>query len=401
MKKRIFMLSLSHLVLLCLFVSSVYAENVRGVTDKEITLACLVDFSGPGKFAGPPLALGAKTYIKYVNDQGGVHGRKIKLVVVDNGIMPNTTLAAAKKAIYKDGIFAIGFNLGSAGSSAIIPLIEDNKVVMMPHGANKRFYNPGNKWVFVPYATQFNMGSRAMEFIIRERDAKARVGIIYQDDAFGRDGLNGARAAAKFLGTKLVKEAPYKIGTVDLSAQMRMMKEANVDWILAWTYIGQTGSIMKSKAQMKWDVKVLGNNTTAYRLIFPILGKLADGYMAVTPYIPWEDTPQRTRDILQKYGVLEQISTSPFPAPMFLATWSYFGAMVEGLRLAGPNLTPESFLRGMEKVKDLDIGGVSPKMTFTPERHVGYFSSLIVKAFADDKRFEIISPIKNPVTPQD
>ena len=166
MKKRRIGLCLLLAVSICLCASPMWAADVRGVTKNEIKLACLVDFSGPGKFAGPPLALGAETYVKYINDQGGVHGRKIKLIVEDNGILPNTTLAAAKKVIFKDEIFAIGFNLGSSGSSAIIPLCEENKVVLMPHGANRRFYNPGNKWVFVPYSTQYNMGSRAVEFIL-------------------------------------------------------------------------------------------------------------------------------------------------------------------------------------------------------------------------------------------
>jgi len=399
MKRRLFMLGLVQVLLICWSISYVFAENVRGVTDTEIRLACLVDFSGPGKYAGKPLALGSKVYIDYINDQGGIHGRKIKLIIVDNGIMPNTTIAAAKKAIYKDEIFAIGFNLGSAGSSAIIPLIEENKVVMMPHGANSKFYNPGNKWVFVPYSTQYNMGSRAVEFIIRERDAKSRIGVIYQDDGFGRDGLNGMRAAAKFLGVKIVAEAPYKLGSIDLSSQMRKMKKAKVDWIISWAYLGQIGAIMKTKAQMKWDVKVIGPNTTAYRLIFPILGKLADGYMAVTPTVPFQDIPARTVAMLKKYNAYDTIAKTPFPT-LFLSAFPYFGAMVEGLRLAGRDLTPESFIKGLEQVKDLDTGGVFPNITFTPDRHVGYFSSSVVKAFAKDGQFEVISPSKTPVTPQ-
>jgi ABC-type branched-subunit amino acid transport system substrate-binding protein len=244
------------------------------------------------------------------------------------------------------------------------------------------------------------MGSRAVEFIL-EQNPKARIGMIYQDDDFGRDGLEGARAAAKFMKAKIVKEAPYKIGTIDMSPQMRMMKDANVDWIVAWTYIPQSGAIMKIKREMNWDVKVVGNNTTAYRLIFPPLGELTDGYMAVTPYVPWEDTPQRTQAILKKYGVLEKVGTAPFPAPLFFGAWTYFAAMVEGLKLAGPNLTPETFIEGLEKVSNLDVGGMCPNISFTPKRHVGYFSSLVVKADAKNQRFVTVSPIKDPKTPQD
>jgi ABC-type branched-subunit amino acid transport system substrate-binding protein len=398
MKRGIFVINLLIAAMIFVCLNSAHAAEVRGVTPTEIKLACLVDFSGPGKFAGPILALGAKAYVQYINDQGGIHGRKIKLIVEDNGIMPNTTLAAAKKVIFKDEVFAIGFNLGSAGSSAIIPLCEENETIMMPHGANRQFYNPGNKWVFVPYATQYNMASRAFEFIVLERDRNARIGMIYQDDGYGRDGLSGVEAAAKHLNAKIVKAAPYKIGTVDLSPQMRMMKEANVDWIIAWTYLPQTGAILKAKAQMKWDVNVIGPNTTAYRMVFPMLKGLAQGYMAVTPYVPWEDTPQRTKDLLQKYAPIDKVARAPI---LFFGSWTYFAAMIEGLRLAGPNLTPESFITGLEKVKNLDVGGICPDITFTPSRHVGYFSSLVVQADAKAGRFRIISPIKDPVTPQD
>ncbi len=399
MKTRTFILMLCVSVALSIMVNGVWAGDVRGVTDTEVRIGHLVDFSGPGKFAGAPLTMGAQDYINYVNDQGGIHGRKIKLVIEDNGIMPNTTLAAAKKIILKDEVFAIGFNLGSSGSSAIIPLCEENEVVLMPHGANKRFYQPGNKWVFVPYSTQFNMASRVVEYIV-EKNPRARIGMVYQDDAFGRDGLEGARAAARFLKTKIVKEAPYKIGTIDLSPQMRMMKEANVDYIVSWTYIPQTGSLLKEKKKMGWDVTLIGNNTTAYRLLFALVGELADGYLAATPFVPWENVPQKFRDIIKKYGDYEKVNKAPFPAPMYLASWAYHAAMVEGLKNAGRNLTPQTLIKGLESIRDFDMGGISPNITFGPKRHVGYFSSMILKADTKRSRWLVESPITEPKTPQ-
>jgi branched-chain amino acid transport system substrate-binding protein len=399
MKTRTIILTVLFAGALCLLAGGAWAKGVRGVTDTEVKIACLTDFSGPGKFAGPPISMGFQTFIRYINAQGSIHGRKIRLVVEDNGILPNTTIAATKKVILKDEVFAIGFNLGSAGTSAIIPLCEENKVVLMPHGANKKFYHPGNKWVFVPYSTQFNMGARAAEYVL-EKDPKARIGIIYQDDAFGRDGLEGARTAAKFMKTKLVKEAPYKIGTVDMSPQMRMMKEANVDWILLWTYIPQTGAVLKIRAKMGWDVKLIGNNTTAYRLVFPLVKQLAEGYMCVTPYVPWEDVSDKVRGIIKKYSDYDKVATPPFPAPMYLAAWSYAQAMVEGIKNAGRNLTPDSLIKGIESIKDMDTMGLCPKMSFGPKKHAGYFSSLVLRADAKNMRFVVESPIKVPKSPQ-
>ena len=385
---------------LVLNVTGVWAAAVRGVTDTEVRIGFLTDFSGPGKFAGPANAMGGQIYMDYINDMGGVNGRKIKLVIEDNGILPNTTLAAAKKIIMKDEVFSIAFNLGSSGTSAIIPLCEENQVVLMPHGANKKFYSPGNKWVFVPYATQFNMAACATEYIL-QKNPNARIGIIYQDDDFGQDGLEGARNAANYMKTKLVQEAPYKIGTIDMSPQMRMMKEANADWILLWTYIPQTGSVLKERQKMGWDVKVIGNNTTSYPLIFPLVGDLAEGYLVVTPIAPWSEVSQEHKDIVKKYGDFAKVSEPTFPDGLVFAMWPYCAAMVEGLKKAGRDLTPEALVKGLESISDFDMGGgLCPKISFTPKRHVGYFSSMVLKADAKNKRFVIESPLVEPKSPQ-
>jgi len=399
MKTRTMVGTLMLAAALCLCAAGAWAGEVRGVTDTEVKIGFLADFTGPGKFAGPPLEMGARIFTDYVNARGGVHGRKINLVVEDNGILPNTTLAAARKIILKDEVFAIAFNLGSSGSSAIIPLCEENQVVLMPHGANKRFYQPGNKWVFVPYATQFNMAARAMEYLLT-KNPKAKVGMIYQDDDFGRDGLAGARTAARFMGAKLVKEAPYKIGTIDLSPQVGMMKDAGVDHVLLWTYLPQTGFVLKAKKKMGWDVILLGNNTTAYPLIFPLVKELAHGYLCVTPYAPWEDISEEIRDIIRKHGDYEKVNSPFYPTGLLFGGWAYMAAMVEGLKMAGRDLNPQGLIKGLESIKRLKMGGICPDMSFTPKRHCGYFSSMILRADAQKKRFVVEDPIRDPRSPQ-
>jgi len=390
-------------VVMCLSVSSVWAATVRGVTDNEIKIACLVDLSGPGKYGGPPIADAFRDYVAWVNDTGGIHGRKINLIVEDNGILPTTTMNAAKKVILKDEVLAIAFNLGSAGSSAIIPLCVENKVILMPHGANKEFYHPGNKWVFVPHTVQFDMASRAGEYIL-EKNKKAKIGIIYQDDDFGKEGLEGARAAAKFMKTKLVAEAPYKTGTIDFTPHMNAMKEANVDTILLWTYLPQSAAIIKQKVKMGWDVQMLSNNTTGVPPLFALTGEAADGYMLVTPYAPGHmDLPgiQRIKAINAKYGNPAKTLGNPmYPDYLYLAGWGYIEAMGQGLRKAGRDLNPETLVNGLESVRNFDMGGLCPNITFGPKQHVSSFSSLILKADAKAKRFVIIDSIKSPKTPQ-
>ena len=403
MKTRIVVSSLILLGALCLMAGGAWAKEVRGVTDTEVKIGCLVDLSGPGKYGGPPIAQAFKDCVAWVNDNGGIHGRKINLVVEDNGIMPNTTMKAARKIILKDGVFAIGFNLGSAGASAILPLCEENEVVLMPHGANKKFFYPGNKWVFVPHTVQYSMACRAVEYIL-EKNPKARIGMIYQDDGFGREGLEGARAAAKFMKSTLLKEAPYKMGTIDFTPHMNAMKEAKVDTIVLWTYLPQSASVIKQKVKMGWDVTLISNNTTGVPPLFALVGENADGYMLVTPYAPVHtDVPgvKRIKEINKKYGDPKKTLANPmYPDYLYLAGWGYIEAMVEGLKKAGRDLTPDSLVKGLESIKDYDMGGLCPNITFGPKRHVSSFSSLVLRADGKTKRFNIIDGFAEPKTPQ-
>lgn len=391
-------------VVVFLSVNNSWAATVRGVTDQEIKIACLVDLSGPGKYGGPPIADAMRDYVAWVNDTGGIHGRKIKLIVEDNGILPTTTMNAAKKVILKDDVLAIAMNLGSAGSSAIIPLCEENKVVLMPHGANKEFYHPGNKWVFVPHTVQFDMASRAVEYIL-EKNKKAKIGMIYQDDDFGKEGFEGARAAAKYMKTRLVADAPYKTGTIDFTPHMNAMKEAGVDTIILWTYLPQSAAIIKQKVKMGWDVQLISNNTTGVPPLFALTGEAADGYMLVTPYAPgYMDLPgiQRIRAINKKYGDPSKTLDNPrYPDYLYLAGWGYIEAMAQGLRKAGRDLNPETLVKGLETVRNFDMGGLCPNITFGPKQHVSSFSSLILRADGKAKRFVVIDSIKSPKTPQD
>jgi len=75
--------------------------------DKTVKLACLIDLSGPGKYGGPPIVDAFKDYVAWVNDTGGIHGRKIDMIYEDNGILPTPTMAAARKVILKDEVLAL------------------------------------------------------------------------------------------------------------------------------------------------------------------------------------------------------------------------------------------------------------------------------------------------------
>jgi len=400
MKDRNTIFSILFIVTVCLISTGAWAEAVRGVTDTEIKIGVLSDFTGPGKVGGPPARDAFNDYMAYINDQGGIHGRKIKVVVEDNGIFPNTTLKAARKVIFKDEVFAIGFNLGSSGTAAIVPLCEENQVVLLPYGANKKFYDPGSKWVFVPHTVQYHLACRAVDYLLAQ-NPKARIGVIYQDDAYGREGLEGATDTAKFHNTKIVAKAPYKMGSVDLVPQMKAMKEANVDAIVIWSYLSQAAAAIKIKTKMGWDVPLIGSKPTCTPVIFRLVGDLAEGYLISTDNAPLhrKDLPgiKMVWDISEKYGNPQETLLNPrYAAPIYESIYNHAIALAEGLKRAGRDLTPDSLVQGLESIKDYDMGGATPNLTFGPKRHVSSFSSLILKGNASKKQFDIVDTFKKP-----
>jgi len=213
-----------------------------------------------------------------------------------------------------------------------------------------------------------------------------------------------ARAAAAFKKTALVKEAPYRTGTIDFTPHMNAMRDAKADTIVLWTYLPQSAAIIKQKAKMGWKVDLISNNTTGVPPLFALAGEQADGYMLVTPYAPgWMDLPgiKRIKQINAKYGNPQKTLGNPaYPDYLYLAGWGYIEAFVEGLRKAGRNLTPDTFVSGLESIRNHDMGGMCPDITFGPKRHVSSFSSLVLKADGKKKRFVIVDPIREPKTPR-
>jgi hypothetical protein len=126
--------------------------------------------------------------------------------------------------------------------------------------------------------------------------------------------------------------------------------------------------------------------------------------MLVTPYSPgYTDVPgiKKAKEINKKYGdFAKQLGNPKFADYLYLAGMGYAIAVVEGLKKAGKDLTPESFVKGLESIKDYDMGGMCPNITFGPKRHVSSFASLVLKADAKKMKFVVIDPLKEPKTPQ-
>ena len=165
-----------------------------GVTDTEILVGNIQDLSGPIKELGLLIPAGTNMYLDYINAQGGVHGRQVKMVVEDHGYNPMKAVVAAKKLIEKDQVFCLYNVIGTSPAEAIRPILEESGVPLIAPATNSSSMSDMSrqaaKYIFHTDAG-YDLQTRVLIDYILENNPEAKIGIAYQDDDYGANALKG------------------------------------------------------------------------------------------------------------------------------------------------------------------------------------------------------------------
>jgi len=169
-----------------------------GITDEEILIGNIQDLSGPIKELGLLIPAGSQLYFDYVNEKGGVHGRKIRMVTEDHQYNPQKAVVAAKKLIEKDQVFCLYNVIGTSTAEAIRPILEENGVPLIAPATNSSTMSdmtrPAAKYIFHTDAG-YDLQTRVLIDYIMENNPNAKIGFAYQDDDYGANALLGCAEA--------------------------------------------------------------------------------------------------------------------------------------------------------------------------------------------------------------
>ena len=169
----------------------------QGVSNTEITLGSIQDLSGPLASPGKQARLGMLLAVDEINEQGGVNGRKLKLIVEDAAYDPKKAVLAAQKLVNQDKIFMMLGHIGTAQNNAAMPVqFEKNVINFFPLTAAREMYEPFHKLKFAYIAPYFDQMRRAVPQMVKDKGAK-KVCAIYQDDEYGLEVLRGGEACLK------------------------------------------------------------------------------------------------------------------------------------------------------------------------------------------------------------
>ena len=367
------------------------ALAAQGVTKDEIVIGTIQDLSGPVSPFGKAARNGLQLRVDEINEQGGIHGRKIRLIVEDNAYDPKRAVLAAQKLVNQDKVFLIAAHIGTPMNNAAMPVQFDKGVInFFPLSAGREMYDPPNKLKFASVASYYDTVRMNVARLYKEKAAKNAC-VLYQDDDYGLEVLRGAEQGLKDIGAAMGEKTSYKRGATDFSSQVARLKASGCDFLVLGTIIRETiGSIAEAR-KTGWNPTILGSQATYTDLIHKLGGKGMDGFYAVsTVYFPYLDID---RPELRFWANKYKTRFGDDPSTYSTGGYATIDTMIKAMQKAGPNLTADSFNKAMIDMGEMstDIFG-SPPLRFTETQRLGSTKSRLSQI--QDGRWKVVSDLQ-------
>lgn len=353
------------------------AAATPGVDDDTILLGTFTALSGPVAPIGVPNSHGYLAYYNYINEKGGIYGRKIKVLVEDDAFQPSRTVAAVKKLVEQERVFAIVSPLGTPTNAAVLDyLVKNNVPVISPHTGSSQWSIPVKKNYIALQPNYTVEGTVLAQYALKDLKGK-RFAIVYVNDDYGQEESKSFSAYLAKNDIKPVLTLGHEFGETDFSSYVIKLQQAKPDAVLLASYATQTASILKQAEMFGFRPHFLGTYVVSDPVMFKLAGASAMEGFQVTGYAadPGGDTKvaKEYRDILHKYY--------PNEAPGGYSEIGYIAAqlVVEALKKAGPDLTREKFIAAFESLKNWTTG-LLPPISYSATDHRGVKTFVIAKA---------------------
>jgi branched-chain amino acid transport system substrate-binding protein len=354
---------------------AVAAEPVRGVTDNEIIIGTYTDLSGVTAMWGVNNSNSWRMVFDQVNAAGGINGRKIKYIVEDNQYQVPRSVQAANKLINRDGVFIMVANGGTPMNNAVMPdQLAKGVANVFPLTSARSMYEPLNHLKFGLGSSYYDQVRAGLKYFVEQRHKK-QVCSMAQDTDFGRDVTDGVKDQLKAENLTLAGETLHKPTDTDFSASVARMRDANCDLLVLGTIVRDAVQIISAVRKTGWNVDMMGQAASYDDVVAQVPGGTTEGFYSMTPML-FATQGAASPDVK---AFVEAYHKEYGKDPNFAAQIGYTGAQVtvQALKNAGKDLTADSFVGGMESIKDYrDIFG-SPTISFSPKKHQGSNESFL------------------------
>jgi branched-chain amino acid transport system substrate-binding protein len=290
------------------------------------------------------------SYFAMINEAGGINGRKVTLLSLDNAYSPPKALEQTRKLVEDDGVFADVGTVGTTPNSAIQKYLNQNQV---PHvfvsAGGRRFNDPKNFPWTVPMYPAFEMEGKTFgNYIIRNKP-DAKIAVIYQNDDYGKDFLTGLKAALEKASPKIVAEASYELTDPTIDSQIVKLKDSGADVLMDFTTPKFAAQTLKKTTELNWHPSqflVSPTNSVAAVLkpagLENVQGVFTTQFTKQAGDPAWADDPE----VKEYVAFMKKWTPNDNPGD-FVALSGYINAqaIAYGLERCGDELTRENFLK--------------------------------------------------------
>jgi branched-chain amino acid transport system substrate-binding protein len=358
--RRSFLQSSAAAAALAASASTARADNAPGVTDAEIKIGQTMPYSGPASAYGV-IGRTEAAYFKMINEQGGVNGRKINLISLDDGYSPPKTVEQVRRLVEEEQVAFLFNTLGTPPNAAIRQYLNDNKVpqLFVSTGASM-FSDPKH----FPWTMGFNPNYQTEAHIygkyILSTKPDAKICVLYQNDGFGKDYLIGLKdVLGPDRAGMIVKEASYETSEPTVDSQVVTLQGSGADVILIAATPKFGAQAIRKTFDLGWTpMRIVSNVTSSVNAALKPAGlEKSKGLITATygkdPTDPrWKDDPglKQWKDFTDKY-----MSPTEFTDNNAVYGFGAAATMVQVLKQCGNDLSRENIMRQAANIKDLVV----------------------------------------------
>lgn len=361
-------------VMMSVFILTTAGYTAPGFDDKEIRVAQWGPQTGPAAPWGS-VARGSSILFDLANEAGGIHGRKIKYFYRDDQYNPAQTKAVVKELVERQGIFAFVGGVSAAAGLAVKDYLAQNKVIWVgPATSIKEYVSPVNPYLFSVYPLYEDEASILTQHIVEKLKLK-KIGVFYQNDPYGKSGLDGARQRMNKYNLKLVAEIPVEPGSKDLASEMLKFKNSGAEAVILWVAPTTAVIALKTSASIGFKPQWISSNTLSdYALMYKISGGLWEGVITGA----FSEPPDSANPLMAKYReAAKRMAPAERWGLFYMAGIMFAEPFVDALKRVGPKLSTEACMKALNETTNFQ--GVGPKITWTASQHQGSDSVMIWK----------------------
>ena len=375
--------------------SSGYSSEVRGVTDTKIKVGTIGDLTGPIATIWQAALQALRNYYKNVNENGGIHGRMVVNIVEDDRYTIPMALSAFKKLIFRDQVLLLFAASGVGHTHAIVPLAGKNKVPMIAQTNDRKYFNPVKKYIFTALPFYEDQLELIFEYIHNDlKIKKPRIILAYPDTAAGNISRDLCKKLVKYYNVKKYSETIISVGAGDFTSQVLSMKSSKPDVVIIHGYIGSTSALLRDAYKFRFKSNFFAVQYACIDDTVKLAGVAAQGLLGTNGFCSWNDEGAgmiEVRRIANKYNPDTKLKNRNY-----LNGWLAAMLIHKALNNSGRELTPESVVRGFEKINNFDTEGICGIVTYGLKDHKSIDYSRFYKADVKLKQFVAITGWRKP-----